>query len=87
MGLQVETATAPAWWACYLINGDASGMESGEVESVDRWIESMGWGLPVSCEEDVGFTRWHDASRFALAADCATYVFLRDDGEAAHGAA
>lgn len=85
MGLKVETATAPAWWACYLINGDDSGMESGEAASIDRWIESMGWGLPCSIEEeDAGFMRFHDASAFALAADCVTYVFLVDDGEALH---
>ena len=71
----IEKATAPSAWASYLINGDASGLDDGEEDAVDAWIESLGWGSPTDCE-DAGFIAYHDAHQFALAADCQTYSFL-----------
>jgi hypothetical protein len=38
MTIAVTTATAPAYWASYLVNGDASGLEDREQASADRWI-------------------------------------------------
>ena len=73
--MNVETATAPAYWASYLINGDASGLEGDEIAACDAWIERLGWGAPVSCEPG-GFIAWHDARQEALPADCETYTFL-----------
>jgi len=35
-----ETFTAPAYWACYLINGDASGMKDNEIKQADDWQRS-----------------------------------------------
>ncbi len=31
----------PDFWACYLINGDASGFEPGEQEACDAYIEEQ----------------------------------------------
>jgi hypothetical protein len=67
--------TAPSHWAPYLINGDDSGLEPEELENAKRWLKYNTLGLPVSCE-DAGFMRYHDATAFALAADCQTYTFL-----------
>lgn len=33
---------APAAWASYLINGDASGLEPGEREKADAWLQREG---------------------------------------------
>ena len=74
--MNVIKLTAPAYWACYLINGDASGMEESEIAECDAWLESVGLGGPVGCEEE-GFKHWHDARMFArYAADCALYTFI-----------
>lgn len=68
--------TAPACWAPYLINGDPSGLIYEDIEAADKWIESIGLGAPVGCE-DAGFVHYHDAFEFmALASDCETYTFL-----------
>jgi hypothetical protein len=69
------TLTAPSAWASYLINGDASGIEDAEQAQADAWIEHVGMGSPVGCE-DAGFIHHHDARQFAhCAADCQTYTF------------
>lgn len=78
MALEVITATAPSAWACYLINGDASGLDAADVKACDAWIAREGLGTPVSCD-DAGFLHWHDARpECPLAADCQTYAFLID---------
>ena len=76
MTLETRTATAPSAWASYLINGDASGLDDNEKRQADEWIDSLGWGGPVCCE-DAGFIAWHDARNVcALASDCQEYQFL-----------
>lgn len=75
-GLTVKQYTAPSAWAPYLINGDDSGMEDTDITAADQWIDQLGYGSPVSCE-DAGFIHWHDAREVCpFAADCQTYVFL-----------
>ncbi len=70
--------TAPSSWASYFINGDASGMEPGDKALADQWLDWVGKGAPVGCEE-MGFRRWHDASHIMnLAADCQRYTFLTE---------
>ncbi len=38
MSIKVMTTLAPACWASYLINGDASGLDAVEKEACDKWI-------------------------------------------------
>lgn len=72
---ELVNLTAPSHWASYLINGDASGLEDDEQAQCDAWIESVGLGAPVSCE-DAGFIHHHDAYNvMPLGADCQTYTF------------
>ena len=73
--MNTVTLTAPSEWASYLINGDASGLNDAEIAACDAWIDDIGVGAPVGCE-DAGFINWHDARLFApFAADCQAYTF------------
>ena len=69
---------APSYWASYLINGDASGLEDDEQRACDAWLASEKLGTPVDCF-DAGFCANHDARSYALPGDCQTYVFFRTE--------
>lgn len=72
----VVKCTAPSHWASYFINGDDSGLEPEEKKQADAWLQHIGMGYPVSCE-DAGFIHSHDARAVgALPADCQEYTFL-----------
>lgn len=43
----------PVYWASYLINGDASGLENGEQEEIDAFIEKESTPFPI-CFIDCG---------------------------------
>ena len=51
----------PAPWASYLINGDASGLETGEQERIDAFLKSEGLSAPVDCESEASFCHTCDA--------------------------
>lgn len=73
--------TAPSHWACYLINGDCSGLDALDKRACDNWAKTLE-GPVVSCtgeydDNHAGFMRWHDAASWSpFAADCATYTVL-----------
>lgn len=70
------TGTAPAYWASYLINGDASGIDDSDVEQADKFAAWLGGNI-VSCSDDSFFAHYHDARQFGtLAADCLEYTAL-----------
>lgn len=72
----VIVLTAPSYWASYLINGDDSGMDEGEIAACEAWLEREGLGTPVSCE-GAGFIWRHDAyHEMPLGADCQEYTFI-----------
>ncbi len=76
------TVTAPACWASYLFNGDASGIDDSDVEAADAMLAHIGLGWPVDCSEESAFRAYPDyttrgESGQRLAADCLTYSFLR----------
>jgi hypothetical protein len=75
MAFETITATAPSYWACYFINGDAGDMDDTEIAQADAFADWLGGNI-VSCE-DAGFIHHHDARSFgALASDCQTYTAL-----------
>lgn len=85
MPILIETYTAPAAWASYLINGDSSGLEAEEVAQVDAWAEGLGASIVDVMRDESGealeshFTRWHDAAAVVpLAADCLEYIAHRE---------
>jgi hypothetical protein len=70
--------TAPSYWASYLINGDASGLNAVEKLACEDWRKNEGIFEVLDCE-DAGFIWRHDAERFALACDCQTCAVVVDD--------
>ena len=71
--MQSETRTLPAYWAPYLINGDATGMEWEEVQEVEDFLEREGLASPVDCEF-TGFSWMNDAN--AVGGDVADFTFI-----------
>ena len=51
MPIQVDTIAGSAYWASYLINGDASGLEEHERQAADHWCEMNGIANVVDCGE------------------------------------
>jgi hypothetical protein len=67
--------TLPEYWASYLINGDASGLEDGEQEEIDAWLAKEGNPNIVDCSEEGYFSRYCDAPG-QLAGNMLTYTAL-----------
>lgn len=71
--MQTETRTLPAFWASYLINGDASNLEAEEVQEIEEFLDREGLQAPVDCEFS-GFAWINDAN--GLGGDVADYTFI-----------
>lgn len=41
MSIKTDIVEAPSHWACYLINGDASGMDDAEIAACDEYFKGM----------------------------------------------
>lgn len=72
--MTTETYTLPAYWASYLINGDASGIEDSEQAQADAFLAKHNLPSPVSCSDEAWFARSNDAG--TLAGDVMEYTFL-----------
>jgi hypothetical protein len=65
--IEVTTATAPAYWAPYLVNGDASGLAYDSPESLARaeqWVAKLaseGWYVVSTTDAESYFARVCDA--------------------------
>jgi hypothetical protein len=71
--MKTETYILPAYWASYLINGDASGLEEEDQRACDAWLARNPGGSCVDCGESY-FSHRNDAG--TLAGDVAEYTFL-----------
>jgi hypothetical protein len=68
----------PMYWACYLINGDASGLEDGEQSTIDAWIETE--NSPWFVDVGESFFAWgNDATN--MGGDVCQYVAHVKQGE------
>ena len=66
----------PAFWACYLINSDASGMSDGEQKECDAWAIDYAAGLCIGVSDSPEFRAHHDADRYVpFACDCLEFTF------------
>jgi hypothetical protein len=73
---QTEIYSLPSYWASYLINGDASGMDDDEQAQCDAFLESLPYGFScVDYSEESDFRHSNDAG--TLAGDCLDYTFMR----------
>lgn len=54
--IEVETIAGAAYWASYLINGDASGLTDEEQAAADNWLEKIAPWYPVSAEGEAYFS-------------------------------
>lgn len=68
MTLKVETITGVAYWASYLVNGDATGMEDSEIALCDKWCDSIAPYYVISVEDDSERFTW---SGHLYGSDCA----------------
>ena len=82
--LRVDAVTGPAHWACYFINGDASGLDDADIAHADDWVARN--GCPVSiADDDEGRFTWSydlhagyaDAPRGGTVVD---YIILTPEG-------
>lgn len=67
----------PVYWASYLVNGDASGMEDNEQAQVDSWLEReelTAWTC-ADVSDNSWFSHGNDATR--LGGDVARYTFVK----------
>ena len=69
------TYTLPAYWASYLINGDASGISYQDKTQADSFLEREKLPFPVSCSDESWFA-WHNDSGNNLGGDVLEYTFL-----------
>ena len=84
MRIETITGTAPACWASYLVNGDASGIDEDDIKQADQFVTFMTEGYedepgfldcygPTDVQE-CGFMRSTDGCD--LGCDAAEYTFV-----------
>ncbi len=59
MTIQSDIVTGPAYWASYLVNGDASGMSPAEKAAADAWHASLAPAYVVATSDDEPRFTWH----------------------------
>ena len=77
--LEIETFQLPTHWASYFINADPSSLDDADIAAADGWWEETFPCLAVSCvdvTEEGHFCKYHDATRWCLACEVATFTFL-----------
>ncbi len=74
---QFQKITGSAYWASYLINGDASGLTDREVALANHWLASNEIKNIVSCSDESHFT-WnydlHTGDVMARGGDVLEYI-------------
>lgn len=58
ISLETDVITAPSFWACYLINGDATYMSDAECNAADARF--IGWDVVDVIEASERFTWMYD---------------------------
>lgn len=75
--MKTTNYTLPEYWASYLINGDASGMEDNEQSEIDEFLKNENLGFCLSCSDESEFKWRNDANN--LGGNCLDYVFEQKD--------
>jgi hypothetical protein len=77
--IMTYTATAPSYWASYITNGDASGIDGSEQAACDAWLARNNGRCigPADYDAESEFRAWHNAwNESPLACDCIDYLFI-----------
>lgn len=80
MPFETDKRTAPAYWASYLINGDASGITDEDKAQADDWTARLsegGWYVVSTTDEEAWFAWYNDALPGRLGCDIVSYVLHR----------
>ncbi len=67
---RVETVEGSAYWAGYLINGEADGLSDAESDLADRWLERVQGDAPAVSVVDVGESYFSWGYGRVTGADC-----------------
>ena len=67
--MKFELYDLPEWSLCYLINGDATGLEDEEIAMIDAWMERAGVAWVCPPEEEDGGPHFDPRPVFGLGAD------------------
>lgn len=78
--LTIEEYILPLRWACYLINGDITGITYEEIVKISDFLKSKStekdYIFCINCDCPTWFTRCKDAD--SLNTETITYYFVRD---------
>ena len=58
--IKTEEFLLPAHWACYLINGDASGLTDAEQAEIEEWEIAHAPGPCIGCEDSIELSHCGD---------------------------
>lgn len=67
----------PTWCLGYLINGDATGLDDDELQTLQDWEKDK--GFCVGIREDYPEFRWRNDLTGAQGNDCYTFIFFKDE--------
>lgn len=75
MAIQVDTIEGPAFLAPVLINGDESGLNDNDLNTLELFLKTIphGWNV-VDCTSEPYFARWLDG----LGHELLEYTILND---------
>lgn len=71
--LEREYIAAPAIWASYFINGDASGLSKQEIAKADKWVKDNSDSYVYDCCPDSIICQFD-----GLLTECILYTFCLD---------
>lgn len=76
--MNLQTFNLPEFWASALINSDPTGLSDEDETAMNAWFDATfpngAHCVDVSDDSD-NFMRWHDASAYVLACNCAVFTF------------
>lgn len=75
--MNYDTYILPSYWASYIINGDASGLDNVELDIIKQWEKAAGVKLQscLGCSDEEQFIRHHSVYPEVLACNCLEYYF------------
>jgi hypothetical protein len=71
--MTTEQYLLPIYWASYLINGDATGLEPNEVSEIDQFLQANDLGPCLMVGAESWFSWRNDAT--TLGGDVVEYTF------------